>query len=192
MSGIEPGKYTARIKEYGLTESKNKTLQAVVEFEFADKEGEVKELAWFSSFKEGKGREITIDALLVCGLNNNLASISDFEKFNAGNGSGVLDQEKDIAITIEMTNKWKDGKETTEKIPTIAWVNEMGGGALREKLAKEDLVKMMPGLNFGGEIAKARAEKGGTTTATKKPLENFAPSSIEDVPKTDLKEQLPW
>lgn len=190
MSSIEPGKYTARIKDYGLVKSKNDILQAVVEFEFADKEGEVKNLTWFSSFKEGKAREITIQALLVCGITNNLGSMSDFEKFNAGNGSGCLDQEKDIQITVEMKKKWKDGKETDEKGPSISWVNEIGGSALREKIAKDDLVKMMPGLNFGGEIAKARAEKG--TPKPKDPPKNYAPGADSNPPTIDKKEKIPW
>lgn len=65
---INPGKYTAKIKDYGIGSTKAGEPKAMILFTFKDQNGAEKELTWSGSLKEGRAREITIDALLTCGL----------------------------------------------------------------------------------------------------------------------------
>jgi hypothetical protein len=66
---INPGTYPAKVISHAISETRGGDPQAAVTFSF-DANGP-KTMTWYGSFKEGKAREITIKALLACGLKGN-------------------------------------------------------------------------------------------------------------------------
>ena len=101
---INPGTYVAKVVSHGITETKAGAEQAAVTFSF-----DGHQLTWFGSFKEGKAREITIKALLTCGLKGN-------------NPAGPLEIGKEVSIVVA-DEVGQDGKTRTK----IKWVNPIGG-----------------------------------------------------------------
>jgi hypothetical protein len=119
---LKPGRYKASIVKHAITETKSGDPQAVVTFDF-DADGNQQQMTWYGSFKEGKAREITIRALLVCGLKGN-------------NPAGPLEIGREVMLTIE-SEKDQNGKERLR----IRWINPLGGiqNALSDDMAKSKL-----------------------------------------------------
>ena len=151
MLEIKPGKYEARVCDYGIKATKAGDPAVVVRFKT-----ETFEYNWQGTLKEGRGREITIDALLVCGL-----STDDLTQLADGVDSKVLDTEKLVSITVELERNTNDGKD----YPKIAWVNELGGGGFKNEMTKEQAVAKMSGMNLKADVLKRRQEKGVTKPA---------------------------
>jgi hypothetical protein len=105
---VKPGTYRATILNHAISETKGGDPQAAVTFSF-EADGKSHTMTWFGSFKEGKAREITIKALLTCGLKGN-------------NPAGELDIGKEVSIVVE-DEVGQDGKTRTR----IRWVNPIGG-----------------------------------------------------------------
>lgn len=105
---IKPGVYRATILNHAISETKDGNPQAAVTFSF-ESEGKSQSMTWFGSFKEGKARDITIKALLVCGLKGN-------------NPAGDLDIGREVSIVIE-NEEGQDGKIRAR----VRWVNALGG-----------------------------------------------------------------
>lgn len=119
---VKPGIYVGTILSHAITEKEGKSPQATVTFSF-EADGRPQTMTWFGSFKEGKAQEITIKALLICGLKGT-------------NPAGPLDIGRQVSLTIE--------EETgdDEKVRTkIRWVNALGGvkNAVPQELAKAKL-----------------------------------------------------
>ncbi len=135
---VKPGKYLAKVIDYGIGETKAGLPQVLVMFEFKDSDGVQQQMVWYGTLKEGKGRDITIDSLLVCGFRGN-----DIEVLAEGIGNGALDTEKEVQLTIGEEPD-QNGKMRTR----IQWVNAPGGSAFREKLSKQETVSKFQGLNL--------------------------------------------
>ena len=110
---IKAGKYLGRILDYGIGVTKEGNPQAVILFAFSDAMDNRHEMTWYGTLKEGRGREITIDALLVCGLRgNNLETLAD------GVQGHALDAGREVQLTIEY-QKDQNGREH----PRVKWIN---------------------------------------------------------------------
>src|SRR5690606_13826997 len=118
MELVKPGIYNAKLVDYYIGKTNQGLPQAELWFEF-EAEGTKRTMPYFGTFKEGKGREITLKALLVCGLRGNDPSILTLGK--EGNG---LELGKEVSITISQEND-QDGRARNR----IQWVNPLGGGA---------------------------------------------------------------
>jgi hypothetical protein len=105
---VKEGTYRATIISHAISETKAGDPQAAVTFSF-DADGRSSTMTWFGSFKEGKAREITVKALLVCGLKGN-------------NPAGDLEIGKEVSIVVEHETG-EDGKVRAK----VRWVNPLGG-----------------------------------------------------------------
>lgn len=142
---MKPGKYIGKVVDYGIGETKAGLPQVLVMFAF---EGE--EMIWFGTLKEGKGREITIAALLNCGFKTN-----EIEDLAQGKGSGVLDESIDVQLTVGEEADLQGVLRTR-----IQWVNAPGGSSFRKKMAKPDAARVMAGMNLKADVLRIREELG--------------------------------
>lgn len=146
---INAGKYIARIKDFGVGTTKAGDPKAMVMFTLKDENGTSHDMTWNGSLKEGRAREITIDALLICGLKGD-----DLSRLSMGVESGILDVNSDVQLDIQ--HESFEGKTSAK----IKWVNRPGGAAFRDKLTPDLAVQKMAGLNLKADIAARRKETG--------------------------------
>lgn len=143
---VSPGKYLGKIVGCGFTESKAGDAYPFIQFQFADHEGKFHNLTWKGTLKEGKGKVITIDTLLRCGLKgNNIFAISD--------GVSALDVTKEMSLDVvhQITDEGKT-------YANIAWVNTPGGTGPKKVLSKEELKAKVAGKDFEADVAMRREE----------------------------------
>lgn len=88
---MEVGKHLAKIVDYGLSESKAGNASVFIKFQVAS--GDT--ITWYGSLKEGKASEITLNALLECGL-----SSDDINGLSGGLDSNLLITDEDIDIEV--------------------------------------------------------------------------------------------
>ena len=141
---MNEGQFTAKISNYGLQETKNGNVMAVVQFEFEDSESKRHKLSWRGSFNGG-ALEWTLKTLLICGLTGNDPTV-----IADGPSSGVLNMEKEFNITIKH-EIGTDGKAYWK----VAWVNEVGFSNL---LTKAGAVAKLGDLR--AQVAALRKETG--------------------------------
>lgn len=146
---INAGKYLGKVLDYGIGKTKDGEPNIMLMFGFKDSSGVDQDLIWRGSLKEGKAREITIDALLILGLVGN-----DLSLLAHGNGSGVLNQEKEVQLVVE--HETYNGKTFAK----VRYINEVGGGAFKEKMGKDEAITKLGGLNLGGDVFARREAKG--------------------------------
>jgi len=167
--------YVGRVVNYGIKETKNGDPEPVIVFQ-VPVNGKNRSIYWRGSLKEGKAREITIEALLVCGLSTKfLGEMADGPKSNA------LDTEKDIQLTV--INETNDDGKTYAK---VQYVNEVGG-MLRNILSRQEAVTKISTLkSLAADIADL-AKKRNYSLSKEKPKgaareETPPPPSGEDIP----------
>jgi len=143
---VKDGTYRAKVIDYGVGETQGGSAQLIIMFEF-EAEGAKHRRMWFGSLKEGQegkksAREVTAAALAVCGfrLDGDLGAFAD------GPASGQLDLNKEVDIVLG--TETYNGK-TNQK---IKWVNEIGGGAFRERLSKGEATQKLQGISLKGEL----------------------------------------
>ena len=141
---IHPGKYMARIVNYGLRDSKNNGVMALVEMEYKDSEGDPHRVLWRGAFA-GQATQYTLKTLLICGLDRDVSAMAD------GPESGVLNLQKDLMITVEPEHY--EGKTYYR----IAWINEPG---LSNLLSRAEAAQRLNGMNIQGELAALRKATG--------------------------------
>lgn len=144
---IAAGRYSAKIKGYGIGTYKDGSPKVMILFSFKDADEKQQELTWAGSLKEGRAREITIDALLVCGLRG-----EDIKALAGGVETGLLSTENDVSIVIE--HEEYEGKTYAR----IKWVNPAGGGAFKKSTIAE--VQKMAGLDLKTDVLARRKETG--------------------------------
>lgn len=132
---IQSGSYEATLISHAISETKAKEPQAAVTFSFIA-DGKPTTMTWFGSFKQGKALEITLKALLNCGLKGN-------------NPAGPLEIGKKLSITIE-DEVDDQGKARTK----IRWVNALGG--VRNVMPADSALAKLSALE--GAVMKARQE----------------------------------
>lgn len=176
---MNAGTYLATVKDYGITKTSKGNPQIVIEFDIVVGEGEIKSMFWFGHLTE-KTKERTVESLVICGLNNNLSTGEECLAFNKGAGSGVLNEELEIQVVVDLKFPWDSDKScedtTKDKVPFIKWVNEKGSSALKEKMAESDLISIMPGLNLGGIVL----DKKKSIPQVKNHAPDFGPEPVFD------------
>jgi hypothetical protein len=146
MNLIKPGKYVAKVVEYGVPEvDGDKHPQVVVVFEF-EEDGKARRLSYYGSLHPN-AVEYTIDNLLVCGLkSDDLSSLL---------GPGALDFDREVQITIE--HHTYNGKTSAR----IKWINPVGGAKFKN-MAPEVASARLSKLNG---LVKARRKETGIQKA---------------------------
>jgi len=132
----------AKIKNYGISMTKENLPQVSIDFECADG----KSRTWRGSLKSEASRAITFKALDVCGFKGD-----DPGLLAAGLETGLLDTQIDVDLTI--ANETYNEK-TFEK---IKWINAVGGHGFKNALSKEDAAKVFNGMNLKAGFAAHRA-----------------------------------
>ena len=137
MNVVAPGKYIARIKNYGVRTVKSGPSAGdpapTIQFQIRDEATAqmTDSVFWQGSFKEGKARDIALEALFTCGMTGEL-----FNKLAEGPISGALDLTRDLQIDVinEVTNV--NGVEKT--YAKVAWINTPGGAAFQNLMTLND------------------------------------------------------
>lgn len=171
----KPGVYSAKVTDYGVGKTKSGLPMAMIRFEYEDQMNETQAINWYGTFKEGKAAEITSEALAVCGMSTNNPA-----ELVKGQGSGVLDEDKIVSITLK-----NDTYNGVTKLK-VAYVNPPGGGGFRDTLDQGEAAQMFAGLNLGGVMAAARNKH-------KSKVVNHAPgASNGPEPTFDENEEIPF
>jgi len=176
---IRSGKFTARVVDYGVKESKAGLPLANVRFAWKDGD-QSNQYNWTGSFNEGKAREITFAALSACsvmiqepGNLNNLVpkfSVVGVDALADGLSSDLLDTTKDVQIDVQM-ELGTDGKEYAK----IAWVNPLGGGKFQNAMSRDDVKVKFAGMNLKADLLAARQTHGVKVDVSK-------PVTADDLP----------
>ncbi len=135
MSLVRPGKYKAKIVDYGIELTNAGKPQIVISFSF-DCDENSHELKWYGSLNEGKARMITFETLLLCEfIGDDLAALADGVDDSS---SALLNLEKFYEVTII---KEEDGRIR------IRWVNECRPLRRISRQEAEDKISELPGIN---------------------------------------------
>lgn len=108
---ILPGKYKAKVADYGVTVAQSGNPQVAITFTvFTTEDTSIgTSLQWWGSFHAG-AKKFTLEALDVCGLR----SPNHLGLLPKGKSSGALDCDRFVNVTIEH----REGK----KFPEIRWI----------------------------------------------------------------------
>lgn len=170
----QPGIYKAKISNYGITNTKAGDPQIAVLFDFENQEKVPCEMTWFGTLKEGKGRDITLKALLTMGMRGN-----DIEALAGGLDSNTLNPENPVNITID-----EEPDQAGKYHMRVKWINSVGGAAFRDKLTKDEAKVKLGALNLKGAMALIRAETGIKDEPKKAAPSRPAPGdfTMDDIP----------
>lgn len=146
---LTAGKFPAKLKTYGLEESRAGHPMVVAIFILKDEHGQDHNLTWRGSLKPGRASELTIDQLLILGLKGD-----DLTGLAQGAESGLLNTEKEVSVSVEI----EDYKGRL--LPKIAWINRVSGEGFKAQMSKDEAVKKFAGLNLKTIVAQRRTEIG--------------------------------
>lgn len=149
---MEPGKYKAIVKNYGVVTSPNGTAQVKVVFSF---DGGI-EYSWYGGLASEKQQAITTKNLITLG-----ASASNIDKVELGLKGGVLNTNKEFEIVVK-NNTW-NGK-TTPRIEYINDPTEVKQGS--NYLQNTGVLGTLKGLALSLEGENPQAQNKGSDTIT--------------------------
>jgi len=142
---LAAGVYDAVIANYAIRKTKAGDPAPTIAFLVQDKEGRQHKVFWQSGLNSDKGREITLKALLVCGLENP----ADLALMARGPESGVLNMQQPVSVTIEHE---ADQQDPTKIYPRVRWVNaigEQGSGEMRNTIEEDEARMLLASLPIG-------------------------------------------
>ena len=149
---LVPGKYKAKIVDYGIGETKSGVPSVNVRFQFGDNS-----LTWSGYLSEGKARQITVENLTRMGFTDvdRMADLTD------GVLSGLLDTNKELEIDVQ--SEVYEGKTFLK----IKWINELG---FRNSMSKDAFKAKLAGMNIKGTFAlvKENQKAKGISSSAKK------------------------
>ena len=147
----KPGIYEAKINDYGVSTTKKGDPMAMLRFSYADSDGNNHFVTWYGTFGTDKSAEISCEALAICGYSS--SNLADLAK---GAGSGVLDENRVVSITL--ANDEYQGKVRLK----VKYVNAPGGSGFRSKMEHSEAVQAFKGVNIGAAMALAKKKHGKT------------------------------
>jgi hypothetical protein len=145
---IEPGTYTARIADYGVSTTNAGSPQIVIKFAFKDPANQERYLTWFGNLSE-KAIPFTMKALAVCGLSKDLEYVAD------GPDGGALDTLQEVSIVVAQENDLEG-----HLVNRVQWVNRLGGSVFRNALTRQDAKVRLGAINWKGQLAQAKKDLG--------------------------------
>lgn len=145
MSIYKSGRFSAKVTDYGISETKAGDPQAFVTFEVAFPDGAAS-MTWYGSFKP-KAQDITFKALQALGLNGKVTDLS------IGPDGGPIPVGTEASVVVEEEQR-QDGQGTWFR---IRWVNRAGGGATVQRADVATAKAKLAKLNVDGAMAKFRA-----------------------------------
>lgn len=146
------GKFDAKIKDYGTSETKGGNPQVFIKFGF-EHEGAAKELTWYGSFVGG-AKDITLKTLIYCGLApQNFGNLVNFKN---GIQSQMLDMNKVLNIDVQEEPK-QDGSGMQTR---IQWVNDPASGPAIKKIDEAKNAQFFGSMGFDGDLIRLAGEIG--------------------------------
>lgn len=150
---INPGRYFAKVVDYGFVESQAGNLLVFVVFSFKDGE-QVCHLTWYGSFNEGKAREITLKALALLSQkvqrgHELVPSIVAYgiDAMADGKASKMLDVVNEVSIDVDL----ETNKNTGKTYPRIKWINPASGNQQR-LMTRDDVKVKVAGMQLGADL----------------------------------------
>jgi hypothetical protein len=158
---MQPGKYTAAIKDYGITQQPNSgDPQVYVKFEC---NGDAREsMTWYGGLnaKVGDGKkmsqaDVTLTVLKTMGFKGALMQVTELYD---GPPSMSLNSLQDYELVVE-TDKWKDRDGNPKEANKIKYINLPGEGpGVGKKFeSKADLIQSLAKMQQGGTSVKQEA-----------------------------------
>lgn len=165
---INPGKYLATIKDYGIrTVGENKTPQ--MQIEFLTKEAQT---VYFQNFlTPGTTTSNYFSNLMKTLVETGALKTKSFTDISKGIEGGALDTtvELEIVVTEQLD---KDGQPVTNKqgepYMTVKYINNPNRSGMEGKLAAEEAISVLSGLNLDAAILEAE-QATGVEVGSKKP-----------------------
>lgn len=146
MSSVyEVGRFKARVTDYGISETLGGDPQIFVVFDVDFSTG-LTPMTWYGTLKEGKGRDITLKALLTLNMQGN-----DIGALLDGKDGGAIPLGSEASI-VTAENEY-NGKTSVR----IAWVNSADGGAAVQRVDKATGLAALAKLNLTGDLLRLRA-----------------------------------
>ena len=140
---IEAGKYTAKVSDYGVKETKDKNPFVEVWFALEGK-GDVK----WAGFLTEKTVERTLKTLAILGLKGPLETIAD----------GPIGKALDMNVEVEIEVELKAGtKDPSKKFAQVKWVNALRGAKFDAAVTASVKNKLS---KFAGNWAKVKGDMG--------------------------------
>jgi hypothetical protein len=169
MAKIQPGTYEARVSDYGIGTTNDGNAQVMVLLAYKDQTGENHEVTWFGTLKEGKGREITLKALLTMGFaGDDVAALAE------GIHSNLLDAVTPVSIVLE-EHTYNDKKSIR-----VQWINSLGGKMMEKRIEKSQAKLLLGALNLKGDLAMLRSQQPKAPQKKTAGSHPFAPNSDID------------
>lgn len=154
MDDIQVGSWPGKVRDYGMTLTKNEDAQVAVTFEveFLDSsvtppEKYIKHLTWRGSLKEGKAEEITLRALATMRMKGN-----DPLLLADGPASGAIADGFEVMLDIQ--EEEYNGKFTKK----IKWVNAAGG--MGKRITSAEAKAKLANRNLTGKMIALKQKEG--------------------------------
>lgn len=145
---LQPGKYLGKVTDCAIGKTKAGLPQVILMFDFDDNLGNSHSKMWFGSLKEGRAREITLNALLTCGFNGeDLLALND--------GPACLDIDKVVELKVE--NRPDQNGKVWANISWISTPGEETGGANR--LDKTEAAALLSQTDLKADLFQAREKR---------------------------------
>jgi hypothetical protein len=141
---IQPGKYEAKIADYGVRETAAGQPYIVVYFDI-EGQGQVR---WQGHMTE-KTMEKTFEALSTMGMTS-----SDISILANGPLSNALNMSQKVQVTVFHE---ADMKDASKKYAKVKWINPIGGAKFDAQVAAQAKDKL---ASLNGKWAEMRALKG--------------------------------
>jgi len=152
---MEPGNYVATAQDWAIGKSGNKQTPFLkVKFRLKDSGLNVYWDAWLT--------QNTIEKVTNDLTKTGLYQAKTFMDLADGKGGKGLSTTQEVELSV-ILEEWttKDGE--IKSTPKVQWVNPIGGGAMKNTLAKAEAVTVLNGLNLDGAILAAQQKNGMPT-----------------------------
>lgn len=170
---IQPGIYAGKILNYGIQKTKKIEPEPVIEFQVMDSQGVPGRVFWRSSLNNETGIDITLKALIACGLQR----VEDLHALADGPKSGLLDQQKELRLTV--VHETYNG----QTVPKVKWVNDPEEAAARAAeymVDKQQASQMLRSIDLRAKFSKIKNKTPDTPAQNQNPAPIHG--SLDDVP----------
>lgn len=171
---IQPGIYLGKILNYGIQKTKSEQPEPVMEFGVIGADGTPHRVFWRGSLNNETGIDIALKALIACGL----ANADDLSALADGPKSGLLDQKKELRLTV-VHETYND-----RTVAKVKWVNDPAEAAARAAeymVDKDQAARMLRTIDLRSKFNQL---KGGAKSTAQQSSTAFSGShaSLDDVP----------
>lgn len=173
MSDLLPaGYYKGRILDYGIKKTSKGDPAPTIAFEVKGKDGAVHKVYWQGSW-QGGGMDITMEALLVCGLKN----VSNLMRIAEGNSSRALDTALTLDLTIEIETNQND---PLKKFNRVKWINADGSSKFKDAISVQEFAPEVSSRGLVAELMRVAQEKGYEVSSSV--IRNYPKSDDANIP----------